>query len=84
MLWPVVAETTAQRPISRPSPQAGGSTAIQKLRDSAAQSRRGAAAPVFEPFWLVALADAAPSATVLIALDGAAWPAGGDEESSGE
>ena len=69
MLLPVPAETSAHTPSSRPRPHSGGSTASQKLRELAAQSRSAGAlvGVVFECFWLVAPVGKALVAILLIA-----------------
>jgi hypothetical protein len=43
MLRPVLADTSAHSPTSRPRPHSGGSTASQKLRESGTQSRSAGA-----------------------------------------
>src|SRR3990167_1632124 len=70
MLCFVLADTSAHSPTSSPRPSTGGSTFCQKLRDSAAQSRRARGTGVltgFECFWPVTIAGCALIATFFIA-----------------
>ena len=71
MLLPVETDTIDQTANSSAMPQAGGSTAIQKLRDHAAMSRPGAlaeaGAAVLEVFWAVALMGKALGAMEFVA-----------------
>ena len=86
MLPPVVVETTAHRPMSRPKPHSGGSTASQKLRERADQSRpvavvgaAGALGADVAAFWLLALVDVVLAATVFIAFCAATGAASNGE-----
>ena len=71
MLLPVETDTIDQTASSSATPQAGGSTAIQKLRDHAAMSRPvalvGAEAMGLEVFGAVALMDKALGAMEFVA-----------------
>eukprot|EP01034_Spumella_vulgaris_P033719 gene33719-41601_t len=71
MLLPVETDTIDQTASSSAMPQAGGNTAIQKLRDHAAMSRPaalvGVDAMVLEVFWAVALMGKALGAMEFVA-----------------
>src|SRR5256885_428783 len=74
MLWPEPAATRDHTPTSKPKPHSGGSTASQKARDSAAQSRGAAGARAWA--WAAGAAGAAgPEACAEIGVEAAAGAA---------